>query len=215
MNDPIKYLITGAAIAIVCGAVGTMGGVWLMKETASSQRPEIRSQKSGGSAQPSAISFQPAAAKGQPSAFSGQSSVFSGQRIHQNPVITIPPRPVNGSNVAFRPTPPTGKMPITYNQFQKVQELPEVKAARESFMEAQRRYSEAIKKAMGAKKTEDGGRGTEVRSQKSEVSGQKASEGGQSSAVGGLAAAGLSKGASLTIQVPPAGSGTNGAVKGK
>jgi len=75
--------------------------------------------------------------------------------MSQNPVITIPPRP-NGSNIAFRPTLPTGKTPISYSQFQKAQELPEVKAAREAFMEAQKRYSEAMKKAMGVKKTEDG-----------------------------------------------------------
>jgi len=181
MNDLVKYLVTGAAISLVCGTVGIMGGVWLMKEMASSQRTEIRSQKSGGSAQPSAISFQPAVASGQSSVFSGQRMVSGGQPSavsrQRTPVITIPPRP-SGSNMVFRPTLPIGKTPITYNQFQKAQELPEVKKAREAFMEAQKRYSETMKKAMGVKKTEDGGRGTEVRSQKSEVSGQKAGESG-------------------------------------
>lgn len=133
MNDPMKYLITGAAIAIVCGAAGTMGGVWLMKEMGSGQRSEVRGQKSG-------ISIQSPVT-------SGQLSVFSGQRMQQNPVITIPPRS-GGSNIAFRPTPPTGKTPITYNQFQKLQDLPEVKKAREEFMEAQKKYSETMKKAV-------------------------------------------------------------------
>lgn len=164
MNDPIKYLITGAVIAIVCGAAGTMGGVWLMKEMGSGQRSEVRGQRTDVRGQKSGISIQSPVT-------SGQSSVFSGQRMPQNPVITIPPRASNGSNFAVRPTLPTGKMPISYSQFQKAQELPEVKAAREAFMEAQKRYSETLKKAMGA--------GTEVRNQKSEVSGQKTGGSGQ------------------------------------
>ncbi|MFA6563267.1 MAG: hypothetical protein WCV00_15260 [Verrucomicrobiia bacterium] len=168
MNDPIKYLITGAAIAIVCGAAGTMGGVWLMKEMGNSgQRTEVRGQKSG-------ISIQSPVT-------SGQSSVFSGQRMSQNPVITIPSRS-GGSNVAFRATPSAGKMPMNYNQFQKVQELPEVKAARDAFMDAQKKYSEAMKKAV------ESGQGT---------------------------VASASKSTPLTIQVPPARSGTNGTVQVK
>lgn len=135
MNDPIKYLITGAAIAIVCGAVGTMGGVWLMKEMGNSQPAPTRTF----SGKPSSFNSQPSGASGQ--------SVFSGQRMQQNPVITIPSRS-GGSNVAFRPTPPTGKLPMNYNQFQKIQELPEVKTARDAFMEAQKKYSEAMKKAV-------------------------------------------------------------------
>jgi len=191
MNDPMKYLVTGAAIAIVSGAVGTMGGVWLMKEMGSSHRPEIRSQKSGGSVQPSAISLQPAVASGQSSVFSGQRMVSSGQRT---PVITIPPKP-SDSNMTFRPSLLMGKTPISYNQFQKAQELPEVKAAREAFMEAQKRYSEAMKKAMG-----QAGSG---RSEMGDGSG-----GGKSK----VASQGTeAKGIPLTIQVPV----TNGAVRGK
>ena len=34
MNEPIKYLIAGAVIGVVCGA---MGGVWVMKEMGGSQ----------------------------------------------------------------------------------------------------------------------------------------------------------------------------------
>lgn len=138
MNDPMKYLITGAAIAIVCGAAGTMGGVWLMKEMGNSQSPATN-PKLMISGKPSPISTQPSI---------GGQSVFSGQRMPQNPVITIPPRPANGSNIAFRPAPPTGKMLLNYNQFQKLQELPEVKKAREQFMEAQKKYSETMKKAV-------------------------------------------------------------------
>ncbi|MFA6560771.1 MAG: hypothetical protein WCV00_02555 [Verrucomicrobiia bacterium] len=151
MNDPLKYLIAGAAIAIVCGAAGTMGGVWLVKETAGNQKPEIRNQDSGIRIQSPVIR--------------GQGSVFSGQQMQPKPVITIPPRSASGSNIVFRPTQPTGKMPISYSQFQKAQELPEVKAAREAFMEAQKRYSEAMKKAMGGG---DGGQNSEDRSQKAE-----------------------------------------------
>ncbi|MFA5190166.1 MAG: hypothetical protein WC740_05545 [Verrucomicrobiia bacterium] len=169
MNDPIKYLVTGAAIAIVCGAVGTMGGVWLMKEMGNGQPAPTRT--SSGKSSPINI---------QPSSVSGQ-SVFSGQRMQQNPVITIPSRS-GGSNVAFRPTPPTGKLPMNYNQFQKIQELPEVKTARDAFMEAQKKYSEAMKKAV---------------------------ESGQG------AVASASKSTPLTIQVPPAGAVSNGAVQVK
>ena len=67
--------------------------------------------------------------------------------MQQSPTITSAPRS-GGSNVAFRPTYPPGKMPMNYNQFQKIQEQPEVKAARDAFMEAQKTYSEAMKKAM-------------------------------------------------------------------
>ncbi|MCX6908416.1 MAG: hypothetical protein NTY01_10280 [Verrucomicrobia bacterium] len=139
MNDPIKYLITGAAIAIVCGAAGTMGGVWLMKETASSQRPEIRSQKSGGNVQTPTIGFQP-------SAGGGPSSVFNGQRMPQNQ-FTMPSRPPGSTNTRFAASAVPGA--ISHAAFQKAQELPEVKKAREEFMEAQRKYVGLMQTAMG------------------------------------------------------------------
>lgn len=148
MNEPIKYLVTGAAIAVVCGSVGTIGGVWLMKEMGNSLPAPTRTF----SGMPSPINIQPSGVSGQ--------SVFSGQRMQQNPVITIPSRS-GGSNVAFRPTSPTGKMPMNYNQFQKLQELPEVKAARDAFMEAQKKYSEAMKKAV------ESGQGTVASASKS------------------------------------------------
>ena len=175
MNDPIKYLITGAAIAIACGAMGTMGGVWIMKENGSGQASPISGQKFTVSGKPLTINTQPLN-------FNGQPSVFNGQRISQNPAITIPTRPVNGSNVTFRTAPATGKPLMTYSQFQKVQEVPEVKAAREALMEAQKKYLDTMKKAV---------------------------ESGQG------AVANASKITPLTIQVPPAGSGTNEIVKGK
>ena len=73
----------------------------------------------------------------------------------QNPVITIAPKASGMTNGIKRlsTSAPAGAM--GYSQFQKMQELPEVKRAREEFMEAQRRYSEAVKKAMQS----DGGRG--------------------------------------------------------
>jgi hypothetical protein len=138
MNDSIKYLITGAAIAVVCGAVGVMGGVWLMKGMGDGQ-PAASNTKMTAGVRLSPVNVQPPGVSSQ--------SVFSGQRVQQNPVVAIPSSH-NGSNIAFRPAPPAGRMPVNYNQFQKLQELPDVKAARDAFMEAQKRYSETIKKAM-------------------------------------------------------------------
>ncbi len=117
MNDPIKYLITGAAIAIVCGAVGTMGGVWLTKEIGNGQSTSTGMIKGS----PFPITIQTPGGNSQ--------SVFSGPR-----------------------TQPTGKSALTYSEFQKVQECPEVKAARDAFMEAQKKYSEVIKKAAESRK---------------------------------------------------------------
>ncbi len=138
MNDTIKYLVTGAAIAIVSGFAGTMGGVCLMKATENSESA-ISKPRYATSGASSPITIQPSG--------TGNQSVFSGQRIQQNPAITIPPRS-GGSNVAFRPTSPNGKMLMNQNQFQKLQEQPEVKAARDVFMNAQKKYTEAIRKAM-------------------------------------------------------------------
>ena len=134
MNDPIKYLITGAAIALVCGTAGTIGGAWIMKD-ASGPRLQVRSQGPTINGQPSPITIQPANLN--------NPTVFNGQRLQQNPTITIPPRP-GGPSVAH---PPSGNPTMSYNQFQKLNELPDVKAARDAFMEAQKKYSETMKKA--------------------------------------------------------------------
>ncbi|MFZ2639760.1 MAG: hypothetical protein WA117_02145 [Verrucomicrobiia bacterium] len=86
---------------------------------------------------------------------------------------TTPPGPANASGGR----PPT----FTPSSFQKVQEVPEVKAAREAFMQAQKKYSEAMKKAMA-------------------------------SANGTVA---TTKTGPITIQIPPAGSMSNGMVQVK
>jgi hypothetical protein len=127
MNDSIKQLIAGAMLTLV-GAIVGGAMVMMVGTTATVKNEELKVKNS----KPSAIS-------GQLPVTSGQGSVFSGQRV-------IPG--VQPSSVA-KGQAGTAKMPISYNQFQKVQEQPEVKKAREEFMEAQRRYSEAVKKAMG------------------------------------------------------------------
>jgi len=198
-------------------------------------------QRSAGSFQPSAFSGQSSANpvlpvhpvfNFQPATVSSPSSVFSGQKMSPNPVITIPTRPVNGSNIVFRPGSPSGKPMMTYSQFQKVQEVPEVKAAREAFMEAQKKYSETMKKAVEA--TAEGRSQTTVNSgQYSVNSGQLAAGGGQlpvnsgqSSVFSGQKMPGggklstlnsqpSTKATPLTVQIPLSGSGTNGTAKTK
>jgi hypothetical protein len=151
MNDPIKQLIAGAILALVGSLVGATLVMWTTAE--------IRGQRSGISVQSPVMS--------------GQGSVFSGQRMAQNPVIAIAPKSAGTTNTGKRLviSSPTGAM--SYNQFQKMQELPEVKKAREEFLEAQRKYSEVVKKAMEAKKTEDGGRKTEIGGQRTEGRGRR------------------------------------------
>lgn len=85
----------------------------------------------------------------QPPGISGQ-SVFSGQRMPQNPLMTVPPRPVNGSNFTFRPTLPSGQTPVTYKPSQPSQESPDIKKARAAFMEAQKKSAAAMRKAQAA-----------------------------------------------------------------
>ena len=40
--------------------------------------------------------------------------------------------------------------PLSYDQFQKVQDVPEVKAAREVFLEAQKKFADSVKKAVAS-----------------------------------------------------------------
>ena len=83
---------------------------------------------------------------------------------------TPPPRPPGGTNSVFRPGGP-GAWPSSPAEFQKAQELPEVKAAKEAFMEAQKKYVTAMQAAMGPK--------AEVKSQKAGSSGQRSTVSGQ------------------------------------
>jgi hypothetical protein len=134
MNESIKQLIVGAILALA-GAI--VGGTLVMWTTA-----EVRDQRSEAGRQKTGINFQPAAS-------SGQLPVFGGQRLQPNPVMTIPPRVPGTTNASKRLVTSSPTPAISFDQFQKAQELPEVKNAREEFMEAQKRYSEAMKKAMG------------------------------------------------------------------
>lgn len=140
MNDSVKCLIAGAAIAVVCGTVGIMGGVWLMRETGSSQPAVNNTGMMVGRRLSPTI---------QSPGISGQ-LVFGGQRTPQNPLMTVPPRPIHGSNVTFRPTLPNGMMPVPTDQSQKLDQSPDVKKARAAFMEAQKKSAAAMRKAQAA-----------------------------------------------------------------
>lgn len=138
MNDSIKQLIAGAIIALV-GVIagGTM--VVLMSTTIKNEEFKVKNSV------PSAIRFQPSVAKGQPSVFSFQPSASGGQRV----IPSFQPSAVSGQRMPGVTIPPRATL-MKPGDIQKLQELPEVKKAREEFMEAQKRYSEAVKKAMGS-----------------------------------------------------------------
>lgn len=170
MNDTIKTLIAGAMIALV----GAIAGGTLVSWT---------QNKEGVGGKFSASSYQPSASGGS----SAQRMPPTGGPNQFRPP---PPRPPGGTNSIFRPGGP-GAWPSSPAEFQKAQELPEVKAAKEAFMEAQRKYVGLMQSAMGVK-PEDRGKGPTIRGQMPEVSGQPPAASNQ-----------------------PAPSGTNGAVKGK
>ena len=128
----MRYMLTGAAIAVVCGALGVAGGAWMMKGTATGPKFEVRNPGLMAAGKPGPMSLQPANFNGQPPAINGASSVFNGQKLQANPALAVPP----------------AKPVFSYDQFQKVQGVPEVKAAREAFMEAQKKFSETFKMSM-------------------------------------------------------------------
>jgi hypothetical protein len=155
MNDSTKQLITGAVIALTGVVAGGAMVIWtqaVIKNEAArvnSGKPSvINFQPPANIGQLSPVPNQPVSFNGQRPSFSAQPSVFSGQRIQPNPTFTIPPRP-SGSNFAFRACQATGKpMVLNNSQFQKVQDLPDVKAAREAVKEAQKKYAAAMQAAM-------------------------------------------------------------------
>jgi hypothetical protein len=151
MNDPIKYMVVGAVIAVSSAAISGVVVGWSVSETAST-RPK--------SVQPSVF---PATLPAEPARFKWPAQPAGS--ILPPGKLTLPAPASVSTNITVRP-PPMAQTPISYNEFQKLQEVPEVKKAREEFMEAQKRYSETMKKAMGK---------PEVRDQRAEVSGKAGS----------------------------------------
>jgi hypothetical protein len=124
MNDPIKYLITGAAIAIIGGAAGATICAIVM-----------RAQPTAGGAPTYSSPAKP------PPAATARFQTSPDQ------FLSIPPRPPGSTNTRFAIPTPSGA--ISHAAFQKAQELPDVKKAREEFMEAQRKYVGLMQAAMG------------------------------------------------------------------
>ena len=181
MNDPIRYMLVGAVIAASSAAVGGAVVGWSVSQAASVSSRNIQPGMFPGSLPNTSVArlkvpAQTAASILPPGQFtlpqggSAQPPAISFQQPGQS--ITIPPRPGGATNVAFHPTAAAGRPAISYSQFQKVQELPEVKKAREEFMEAQKRFSETMKKAV--EKTEAGTPKTGGGSQAPVISIQKA-----------------------------------------
>lgn len=127
MNDPIKLLVAGASIALAGVVTGGVVVTWVAKANTANQTitalPPQHLQASG----PNNSIFRPM-------------PMTNASQVRIPSPFTAPSRPVNASGVR----PPT----FTPSAFQKVQELPEVKAARDTFMQAQKKYSEVMKKAM-------------------------------------------------------------------
>jgi hypothetical protein len=125
----------------------------------------------------SAIQSEELKVKNEKSAIGFQPTGSGGQRMPPSQFRTPPPRPVAGTNSIFRAGGP-GARPLVPAEFQKAQELPEVKAAKDAFMEAQKKYVSTMQAAMGGK-PEARGQRTEIRDQRTEVSGQKAGSSNQ------------------------------------
>jgi hypothetical protein len=159
MNDPIKLLVAGATIALAGVVAGGVVTTWALKTDSTNQSTTPSPQRLQVSGPNSSV-LRPT------------SSVANPPQIRIPGPFAAPSGPGNASGARLQP--------LTATAFQKVQDVPEVKAAREAFAEAQKKYMTAMQTAMG--KTGNG-----------------------SSA----------KSTPLTIQVPPARSGTNGTVQVK
>jgi len=160
MNDPIKYMLAGAAIAVGSAAITGLVIGWSVSQAALAPSKSIHSS-AFSTTQPTGpvtrlkLPAQTAASILPPGQFT-----------------MPPPRQPGSSNIIIRPSSNSFPPPAA---FQKAQDLPEVKKAREEFMEAQRRYSEAMKKAMGS----GGGQMAVGSSQMGDGSGAKTGAGGQ------------------------------------
>jgi hypothetical protein len=121
MNDNIKILIAGAVIALA-GAI--VGG--------------------------SIVAWTAGKAEGRQSGMESKAPVQSAQRppfpTSPNQFRAPPNRPPGGTNAFLRPG-VTAAFPTSSAAFQKAQDLPEVKKAREEFMEAQKKYVAAMQGA--------------------------------------------------------------------
>ena len=151
MNDPIKYLITGAAIALVCGTAGTIGGAWIMKD-ASGPRLQVRSQGPTINGQPSPITIQPASLNNP--AFRSILPSTNVPQVRLPSQFTIPSGSINASG--GRP------QPLNSTAFQKVQGEPEVKAAREALVEAQKKYMASMQTATAKADPNSGAKATPI-----------------------------------------------------
>jgi len=117
MNDPIKYMLTAAGIALVSATAGGMlVGVMMTKVNSEEFRVKSEGRQIISS---------------QPSAFNSQ--LFSSQ-----------PKKTNASMQAA----PSGNWLPSPAAFQKAQDLPEVKLAKDEFMQAQSRYIATIRSAL-------------------------------------------------------------------
>lgn len=122
-----------------------MGGVWLMRETGSSQPAANNTGMMVGRSLSPNI---------QPPGITGQ-SVLGGQRMPQPPLVSIPSHPLNGSNFTFRPPPPSGQTPVASKPSQPLQDSPDIKKARTAFMEAQKKSAAAMRKAQAAQNKQE------------------------------------------------------------
>ena len=140
MNDSIKQLISGAIIALT-GVVA--GGAMVIWTQAMVKNETVNGQFSVNSGQLTASSSQPV--------------VFNGQGVQQNPAFRSILPSTNVPQVRF-PTQsimPTGSInpangrtqPMIPPAFQKVQDVPQVRAAREALSEAQKRFAETVRRA--------------------------------------------------------------------
>jgi len=145
MNDQIKFLVAGAAIGIAGAAVGGMIVAWaLMKEESGRTIVESGAQR--------------VAVSGRPSAFGAQRPVNFSPSVFPVGGTNVRLGPIRGTNVHLLTSvatnggkrlvtsAPTGGMSLS--AIQQVQNVPEVKKAREEAAEAQRRYFEAMKKVV-------------------------------------------------------------------
>lgn len=130
MNDQIKLLVAGATIGIVGAVAGGMVVAWALK-TDSTARVATTSapQRMQMVSTPNSSTFRP------PSFGTNAPPKRAPQQF------TMPSGATGFS---------TGRpQPVNLAVFQKVQEQPEVKKAREDFMEAQKRYLSAMQTAIG------------------------------------------------------------------
>jgi hypothetical protein len=93
MNDPIKYMLAGAGIAVVSGVLSAGGVAWALKRPA--------------------------------------------------------PNPVVRPGVVATAKPAITVAPASQTSFQQAQNRPEVKAAHEAYLEAQKKYLAAMQSVMG------------------------------------------------------------------